>query len=407
MKILMIATNYNAPVGGGGQKSLKVLTEALVEAGHSVSVAALAHDKPGLKLVNGVRVHYLPVRNIYRPVDDRRPPAVARLAWHCLDSFNPFTARDVKAICREEKPDIVHTHVISGLSVSVWSAANSLNLPVVHTLRDQYLLCPRSTMFKNGHNCTAQRWYCKALRLRHRSIANNLKGVIGVSKFILDRHLEYGYFQDVPIRQVIRNTRNAYELGVDQTPQSIAPHRPVRFGFIGSILETKGIEYLLETFSHQKDQGVELWIAGDGKPDYEQSLKNRYQSPKIRFLGRVTQRDFYPQVDVVIVPSLWNDTLPGVVFEALAFGKPVIGAKRGGIPEMIRDGENGLLFEPDQVGDLTAAMERLAKDTDLRNRMSKTARISARPFLDRDAWVTSHIEVYEKASGSSSSCLSR
>ena len=85
-----------------------------------------------------------------------------------------------------------------------------------------------------------------------------------------------------------------------------------------------------------------------------------------------------------------------VVFEALAFGKPVIGSRRGGIPEMIREGENGLLFEPDAPGELVAALRRLAADPALRLRMAEAARASAQPFLDRAGWVGRYLALYDE-----------
>ncbi|MBU2818033.1 glycosyltransferase family 4 protein, partial [Acidithiobacillus ferrooxidans] len=78
------------------------------------------------------------------------------------------------------------------------------------------------------------------------------------------------------------------------------------------------------------------------------------------------------QVDIVVVPSLWQEPLGLVVAEALAFGKPVIASKRGGIPEMIKDGENGLLFEPNRPEDLQESLHRLGSDRAMRVRMGKT-----------------------------------
>lgn len=96
----------------------------------------------------------------------------------------------------------------------------------------------------------------------------------------------------------------------------------------------------------------------------------------------------------MVVPSLWNEPLGMVVAEALAFSKPVIGSRRRGVPEMIRHGENGLLFEPDRPGELVEALRQLAGDATLRVRMGRAAQISAQPFLDRDGWIERYLEVY-------------
>ena len=103
--------------------------------------------------------------------------------------------------------------------------------------------------------------------------------------------------------------------------------------------------------------------------------------------------------------SMWRSclrfgmiTCHGVVFEALAFGKPVIGSRRGGIPEMIRDGENGLLFEPDAPGELRAALQAL-RDDRRRSRLTEKARPSAAPFLDMAEWIRTYEALYREVAG--------
>ena len=88
-----------------------------------------------------------------------------------------------------------------------------------------------------------------------------------------------------------------------------------------------------------------------------------------------------------------------VVVEALAFSKPVIASRRGGIPEMICHGENGLLIEPDRPDELLSALRTLIEDTALRLRMSIAARASAVRFLDYEGWLRRHVDVYETAIG--------
>lgn len=395
MKILMASTNFQAPVIGGGQVVLKTLAESLVARGHEVSVAAIAHDRPEVRKVGAITVHYLPARNLYRPMDAVKAKAPARLAWHGLDMYNPFTARDFKRVCDREKPDVIHSHVLSGFSVSAWRVAGSLGLPIVHSLHDQYLQCPRSTMFRDGRNCMAQCWSCRGMRIFHRFASSSLSGVVGVSRFILDRHLERGYFRDVTIRRVIHNVCDTAELGTETAAvRELAD--PLRIGFIGRIDPTKGVQRLLDAFTAADLPHAELWIAGSGNADYEQPLRVRHASERVRFLGRVAPRDFYPHVDIVVVPSLWHEPFGMVVAEALAFGKPVIGSRRGGIPEMIRAGENGFLFEPDRPEELVAALQQLASDATLRARLSEAARASARPFMDRDRWSAQYLALYQR-----------
>ncbi|MEN5118112.1 glycosyltransferase family 4 protein [Luteimonas sp. TWI662] len=394
MKILMVATNYEAPVGGGGQKSLKVLVDALIAAGHEVVIAALAHEAVGTHLVDGATVHYLPARNVYRPTDAVARSVLPRMAYHALDVYNPLSARDVRQVIKNENPDVVHTHVLTGFSVSAWSASKALGVPVVHTIRDQYLLCARSTLFRNGRHCSSLCAECAIFRWRHRDWSMHVDAVIGVSRYVLDEHCKRGYFEQAKIKQVIYNARDAKSLGCSNA-KTIEPRKAQRFGFIGSLTPSKGIELLISSFLSLDRSDVELLIAGTGDGVYDEALRQRYQSERIHFLGRVRQRDFFPEVDVVVVPSLWNEPLGMVVAEAFAFGRPVIGASRGGISEMIEHGHNGLVFDPDTPNELRDRLSQILSYGQL-NVISDNARESAKPFLNMTSYAGAHTQIYSK-----------
>lgn len=398
MKILMVATNFEAPVGGGGQKSLRILVDALRKEGHSVIVAALSHGEVGEVDVDGIPVRYLPVRNLYRPIDTVRASAASRMAWHAADIYNLPSMHDFRRLCEEVQPDIVHSHVISGLSVSIWSAARAARLPIVHTLRDQYLFCPKTTMFKNGSVCARQCADCALLRLPHRKVSRHVTGVIGCSQYILHKHLAGGFFAGVAVKDVIYNARTPAAIGLPLSPQCSASTRnKVRIGYIGTLAPSKGVEILLEAFRDIDPEQAELWLAGTGEGAYVHGLKEAFCQENIVFLGRVKPRDFYPEVDVVAVPSIWNDTFPGVVFESLAYGRPVIGSRRGGIPEMVQHGVNGLLFDPASADELRQSIERLIFDGALRTQMAAAAVSSSETFLDTERFAREHVNFYERA----------
>lgn len=73
--------------------------------------------------------------------------------WHALDIFNPFFKSVIINIIDKEKPDIIHTNNLAGFSVMPWVIAKNLGIPVVHTLRDYYLMCIKSTMYNHEKNC--------------------------------------------------------------------------------------------------------------------------------------------------------------------------------------------------------------------------------------------------------------
>lgn len=404
MKVLFISTYYAPHLAGGVEVTLQALVEAIRSYGADVTVLTTS-GKPGLQRerVNGVTVWRAGLRNVYWPKHNVRRALAARRVWHAVDAFNPLMSRYIRHVVRTEKPDVASVHKLAGWSVCTWVALRQEGVPSVQVLHDQYLICAATTMFKGGRNCHGQCTRCRLLRLPHRSLSGGLRGVVGVSQFVLDLHINNGYFATVRHKAVIHNARDPRALGVRERSRIPASGRKtLRFGFIGRLDPPKGIEWLLDAFVHLYQFDTELWVAGSGKKDYEEFLRKRFSDNRVQFLGRVAPSAFFPEVDVVVVPSLVEDNFPGAVFEAFAFGRPVIGSRRGGIPEMIRDRENGVLVDPDARDELHAAMYQLAVDRSLRQRMGVAARLSARRFTNVDQWVRDYVSVYSEAIRASS-----
>ena len=181
MRVLLVNTLYPPTVVGGAELSVALLARALVAHGVEVAVATL-HGKGETRedLVDGVRVHALPLRNLYWPFE-----AGARRGWrgvwHGLDSFNPRAVRDLSRIIKREKPDLVHTNNLTGFSAAVWLAAWRRGLPIVHTLRDYYLLCPRTTMYRRGRTCQATCAACTAYAWPRQLLSHLPSTVVGIS----------------------------------------------------------------------------------------------------------------------------------------------------------------------------------------------------------------------------------
>jgi glycosyltransferase involved in cell wall biosynthesis len=395
MKKILFLNKYE-PSGnrGGVEMTLKHLVLGLKS--HGVEPVVLATGTaPGLhkEEVDGVVVWRTGIDNPYVR-SGSHPRKLARLLWHAKDSYNLAARRPLAQVLEYERPDIVSVHNLSGWSVAAWRTISDAHIPIVHVLHDQYLLCANATMFREGRNCRQRCLKCRLLRVPHGRLSSRVAAVVGVSKFVLDRHIKFGYFEATPIRRIIHDARDVRMLGAQSRSIETMQRERLRFGFIGRLGPGKGIEPLLNAFARSPGLNAELWVAGGGSPAYVEGLRRRHECERVRFLGRVVQSDFFPEVDVVVVPSLWEDAFPGVIIEALAFGKPVIGSRRGGIPEIIRDGENGVLIDPDNEQELSAALRLFVDNSCGRRRMATGARQSARQFLDPDRWVSAFDELY-------------
>lgn len=396
MKILYTNTSYHPHVGGGAEVMVRAMAEGMAARGHQVAVMVSA-DADGQDLVGEIPVYRLRQRNVYWSFPKQVRPAWQRMLWHSIDRNNPFMAKPIRDVLRQLSPDVIVSNNLSGLSVAVWQEAHKLGIPVVHVMHDYYLICPAVTMYKNGRICQQACGSCKPFRLRHPSLSNHVAGVLAVSQSILDTHLNAGLFRDSRFKRVIYNAQDL------PPPPPRAPladqQRPLVFGFIGGLTEVKGIRPLIEAFNAAAQQipGITLQVAGTGEPGYEAQLKSLAPEHVVRFLGKANALEFFAGIDVSIAPSQWNDPLPGVVYESISQGVPVIGARRGGIPEIVQHGINGLLFDPNDPQALTNAIIQAANGREEVARMQAQARESVTNFLDRSRMLREHEELFAAA----------
>lgn len=344
MKILIFNEFYTPNITGGAEISTQVLAEALVRQGHNVTVCTSA-SKDYEDVINGVKVYYLSLNPLYWAYKCKDVSKIKKLIWHTIDVYNIFAQSKVNKIVYACNPDIIHTSNLSHFSCIVWKLAHSKHIPVCHTLRDFYLMCLKCTLF-NGEECTRRCRMCKMFSEPKRLLTKYVDGVVGISSFILNKHLENNYFADVNSTEVIYN------------PIKVPSSNPVRqfgrIGYIGSLLPSKGIEQLINSFIKINDTRLSLVIAGDGKDeDYVKMLKEKSNGFNIHFMGRMKPSEFFSQVDLLVVPSLWNEPFGRVVVESINYGVPVIATRKGGITEILEGRSEGILYDPSNDDALT------------------------------------------------------
>ncbi len=350
MRVLIISSIYPTPeaprIVGGAEIFVRRFAESLLERGDSVEVirAAPAPDQQ-METSNGVQVYAAPVHNIYLPFTQQHS-APMRGVWHAVEDWQQ-TAALVSERIRAFKPDVMHSNNLSGLTTAVWKAASELDVPIVHTLHDYYLTCPRCSRFAGGRACVQTCLGCKILTVNRRRATSRINAVVGVSQRILDIHTDLGLFLDTPVRTVIRNAPTIAPM----FPGSERSDRTLTLGFIGRLVEEKGIYNLIKAIAAVPSEAVRLLIAGRASEDEQKRIRTMAPAARIEFLGFVAPAEFYQQVDVVVVPSIWEEPGPIVVADAQAAGKPFLGTSFGGIPEAIKNGAAGWLTgsDPDSL----------------------------------------------------------
>lgn len=291
-----------------------------------------------------------------------------------VDAFvRPFGAKQViKGFLRllnDFKPDVVHLHNIhTQLSPIIAKIAHERGIRVVWTLHDTKLVCPCYTCMRDGHWCEECFTDKKAV-IKHRCMPGGIIGsTIGyfeAKKWNKDRLQEYTDLF-LPPSQFMMDTvvRGGYNpkkfrvlcnfIDVEKVKDPCFDKKDY-FVYLGRVNEVKGIRTLCKAANalHYK-----LIVIGDGELIPE--LLEQYKNSDIEFKGHMEWNDFRPIIEgakFMVLPSEWSENNPLTVIESQSLGTPVLGARIGGIPELIEDGVSGMTFESGNVEDLKGKIE--------------------------------------------------
>jgi glycosyltransferase involved in cell wall biosynthesis len=393
MKVVQINNNHQI-VGGSDTVYLNTGT-MLSERGHEVSYFA------------GKGAGDLPCEDTaYFP--DSLTTATSRISDLPRYFHNRAARSAMRALIDAKGPfDIAHLHIYYGrLTASIFKPLKERGIPIVQSLHEYKLACPVYTLERGGAicedciqgstlNCLRQR--CKGGSLIKSAVvlaeyhASRLQGDVR----LIDRFICVSDFQRQILGRAGIPEKKMTTLHNFVDPALLAPIGPTQqknyMLYFGRIEKLKGISTLVEAAIKS---GTHLRIAGTGawSETLEALIAN---TPYIEYLGFVSGaplRKLVAEARAVVVPSEWYENCPMTVLEAKAVGTPVIGARIGGIPELIRDGVDGYLFESGDTSGLAKVFETL-KTTNLASfRTAARADVMAR--FSPNIYYTSLLQVY-------------
>ncbi len=389
MKVMIVNSLYYPNIIGGAEKSTQVIAENLNKFDIEPVVVTIS-NKEKFEYINGVKVYYIYHSNIYWSYYSKTKKTILKIFWHLISLYNFPILKKVNKIIEKENPDVVNTNNLSEFSVGIWRIIKRKKIPLVHTLRDYSLLCPRATLFRRKDICRRKNLICVLMLNFRRFFSRYPDAVVGNSHFIINEHLNSGFFKGSK-KYVIYNS-----LESEKIKGGIKRSNSINFGYIGHLSYHKGIEFLLKIF---KDSSIaDLHIFGSGiTPEYENYLKEKYKSEKIIFHGFVKTKEAFKTIEVLIVPSLCYDSLPRVIYEAYSFGVPVIGSNRGGIPEIIDIGKTGFIFNPESDEELLDKIKIFKENPGIIGIMASDCFKKAEDFLPEKV-MRKYIDVYENVS---------
>ena len=366
MKILIVNTYHY--LRGGDCRHVFGLGDLLATSGHQVHYFAMKGKKNLQCVDSGFFVKEIDYRQVIR---SKKLGTALKVLTH--STYSVEARKKIGRFVDEIEPDIAHIHSIRHhITKSILPELGKREIPIVWTLHDFKELCPNTSFYdgrticemcKGGRYINIIRKRCKKGSLSA-SIVTFLEAVvngreryerlvdqyIAPSRFLRNKFLEFGYSPEK-----ILHLPNFIE--IDRFVPLFSQDGYLLF--LGRLENGKGLRTLIEGFSLAKTGiGSSLIIAGTGSmEDSLRAFARRLGASNVEFVGfRSGQElmDLTRNAKAILIPSELYENYPFSGLEAMAYGKPIIGSRIGGIPEQVQDGVTGFLFEPFNPVDLAA-----------------------------------------------------
>lgn len=311
------------------------------------------------------------------------------------------------------KPDIVHLNNFAHqISPSILHVTHKYNIPVVMTIHDYKIVCPIYSMLLKSKTCEK----CRGGRYYHCFVnkctkGSYIKSLLNTVEMYLHHKILHIYdFVDIFIAPSRFVKDKVVDMGLKQRIEHLRHFVSLReflpssdweepsIVYFGRLSAEKGLFTLVEAM---KGLDLKLKIVGEGP--LRKTLGDRVAThglKNVEFLGYRTGDELKNEIRkamFVVIPSEWYENFSLVVIESFALGKPVIGARIGGIPELVKDNETGLTFEPGNPEDLSAKIKDLLKSPEKIVEMGGNARVYVERELNSEKHYAGLMEIYQQS----------
>jgi glycogen synthase len=379
MRVVLVNAHGVDRRWGGAEKYVDELAIGLEELGETVQLLSAFPSDAEFMGRSSLTLHRT----------DWHDDQTRRIRNHLGDAVSRPTARLREAVAAM-RPHVVHTNNLPGITTAIWGVCRQLGIPVVHTIHDYYLLCPRVTLQRrDGRPCCPHTTLCRVRSARLARWSEAVRDVIAISDHVRlahERVLSGARFHVV--RHPIAPLATAPLRPPTATPQTI--------GYLGSLGRAKGIANLVEAAPILAELGYRVQVAGDGplRPLVEAAV-SRGDLVHVGPVDAEQRLRFIDSTDLGVVPSTWDEpgAPPYAVAEWLAARRPVLVTEHGGLGEVARifpgavpigDGVEGIVSAARACRDLTRWRELVAS-------------IAPPDDAAGATWIERHREIYELA----------
>ena len=389
MRVLLLHNRYQL---AGGEDGVVQAEKSLLEVkGHQVSLLDVSNHN---------------IKNSW----DKAITAVSAI-------YSYSAKQKVKSEIARFSPDIVHVHnFFPLLSPSVYDACREHKVPVVQTLHNYRLACPKAIPFRDGKVCedcigelvpwqSVVHGCYRNSRVQSSVVAamNTWHRAQGTWQERVDAYIVFTQFQKAKMVQAgLPIEKFHIKPNFVFTSNSLEERNKANnyFLFVGRLSEEKGVSILIDSYL-ENNISTPLKIVGEGplRTKLEQKIQNSSVGNIIEFLGFQDKHKVLTlmhNAQSLIFPSIWYEGFPLTIAEAFSCGLPVIAPKLGSMAEIVEDGVNGLHFEPGNSIDMAAKIKFAISYPETIITMGKNARLSYENKYAPDANYQQLIAIYQE-----------
>jgi len=401
MNILYVVNDFFPLFYGGVERYVLNITKQMQRMGHGVKVLTYGMDGKagGYRRMGDLLVKQYIYENV--PVISVRHMEIPSDIGYSI--FDDLLEKNLHALMEHEKTEILHIAHPMKFSPIV-DVAKQMRVPVVLTLTDFWLLCPRGRFYKpdytpcnspvNGKKCIQECGMDPSVLERYKKaedIFYSIDRIIAPSRFIIKVFENNGWKKEITL------VRHGFEYTcVKRVNKPGREDGSVVFGYTGLLTKFKGVDLLIESFKRVKNDKLSLLIYGDVYNEWvwERAFnhaitKSAEADKRIRFMGKYTHDDLskiFNTIDINIVPSTTLESYGLVVTESLSHNVPVIVSDVvGSAYEYVIDGVNGFVFPVNNPESLTETIERIANNPPIVDRLRRN--IVLPPRIEEEAFM--------------------
>jgi len=331
--------------------------------------------------------------------------------------WNPFSAKAVTREVEDFSPDVVHVHnTFPLISPSIFHSIGSRAARVL-TLHNYRLFCPAAIPMREGKVCTQCMQTCSVWpSIKHGCYKKSRIATLPLAMSVTLHRLLKTWTNEVDAFIVLTEFQRSVmvDAGLPEDLVHVKPNffpespdvlpwekRKPSVLFVGRLTEEKGVEFLIRAWMNWGASAPELLIIGDGcLREKLTELAGRHSDVPIRFLGKLSREDTLSEIarsSLAILPSICFETFGLVLVEAFAFGTPVAVSNIGPLPAIVRNGENGLVFNAGEPDSLLEVVRSAWQSKGRLGNLASVARQTSEKLYTEQVNYDSMMVIYEKA----------